>query len=159
MKKVLSILLLSAISWGVTPTANVQGVGEPDKADRVVKEVKSKIGEEKMMPEPAVQLNRLTKGLLLTEEQQNQIKPLLEDEYAKLKAIRQNEDISPKQIQKKVEELRSDTISKINKCLTQEQQNKYKMVSNEIKANKQQRMKGNRKDRIGTKGDQIEQPK
>ncbi|MFH1028015.1 MAG: hypothetical protein V1791_08440, partial [Pseudomonadota bacterium] len=75
------------------------------------------------------------------------------DEYAKLKVIQGNEDLSPKQIQKQVEELRTGTIVKMQTYLTPEQKKKHDLVSNEIKANKQQRMKENRKARIGTKAD------
>lgn len=158
MKRILTVLLLVAISWSVTAVAKAQDEGQASKTKKVTETVRTTAADEKMMPEPQAQLMRLTKGLQLTEEQQKRIKPLLEDEYAKLKEIRENEDISPKQISKKVEELRGDTIAKILTCLTPEQKEKYALVSNEIKANKQQRMKENRKSRIGTKADPPQQP-
>ncbi len=157
MKRILTVLVLAAISWSVTTVAKAQDEGQAIKAKQVTETVRTTAAEEKMMPEPEAQLMRLTKGLQLTEEQQKRIKPLLEDEYARLKEIRENEDISPKQISKKVEKLRGDTIAKVQSCLTPEQREKYALISDEIKANKQKRMKENRKSRIGTKADPPEQ--
>lgn len=153
MKKMLAVLLVATMSWGAASVGFAQVDEQAEKTKRVKKTVKSKVGEATMMPAPEVQLKRLTKGLQLTDEQQKQIRPLLEDEYAKLKVIRENEDLSPKQIQKQVEDLRTGTIAKLQTYLTPEQKEKHDTVSNEIKANKQQRMKENRKARIGTKAD------
>ena len=150
MKRMLVVLLAAAMSWGVVSVVTAQADEQAEKANKVAKMVESSIGDAKTMPAPEVQLSRLTKGLQLTDEQQKQIRPLLEDEYAKLKVIQKNEDLSPKQIHKQVEVLRSGTIAKLQTYLTPEQKKKHDMVSNEIKANKQMRMKENRKARIGT---------
>jgi len=153
MKKILAAVLMVAMSWGVTSLVFAQSEEQAVKEKTVAKKVKSKAGSAKMMPAPEVQLKRLAKGLQLSDEQQKQIRPLLEDEYAKLKKIQQDENLSPKQIQKQVEELRTGTITKIQTYLTPEQKEKHELISKEIKANKQQRMKENRKARIGTKAD------
>ncbi|MBC8017103.1 MAG: hypothetical protein H7X83_01105, partial [Verrucomicrobia bacterium] len=150
MKRMLVVLLAAAMSWGAVSVVTAQADEQAEKAHDVAKMVESNIGDAKMMPAPEVQLSRLTKGLLLTDKQQKQIRPILEDEYAKLKVIQKNEDQSPKQIQKQVEVLRSGTIAKLQTYLTPAQKVKHDMVSNEIKANKQKRMKENRKARIGT---------
>ena len=55
------------------------------------------------------------------------IQPILEKEYVKLEELRHDEDLSPKQIQRKVEEMRSDTASKIKTILTPEQQKKVRV--------------------------------
>ena len=109
------------------------------------------------MPAPEVQLKRLASGLVLTAEQQNQIRPLLVEEYAKLKEIRGNEDLSPKQIQMKVEELRTVTIAKMQSYMTPEQKELHGKISKEIKVNKQKRIKENRKARLGTNADPVPQ--
>lgn len=153
MKRMLAVLLVAAMSWGAASLVYAQTDEQAVKAKKVKKSVKSKAGDATMMPAPELQLKRLTEGLQLTDEQQKQIRPILEDEYAKLKVIQKNEDLSPKQIQKQVEELRTGTITKMQTYLTPEQKEKHDMVSDEIKANKQQRMKENRKARIGTKAE------
>lgn len=153
MKRMLAVLLVATMSWGTASLVFAQTEEQAEKAKKVSNMFKSKAGDATMMPAPEVQLKRLTEGLQLTVVQQKQIRPVLEDEYAKLKVIQSNEDISPKQIQKQVEELRSGTIAKMQTYLTAEQKKKHDLISNEIKANKQQRMKENRKARIGTKAD------
>lgn len=148
------ILLAVAISTCMTSAANAQSNEQTAKEKRLLETVRINSMNERMMPRPEVQLSRLTKGLNLTEEQQKQIKPLLENEYAKLNEIRTNEDLSPKKIQKMVEDLRNDTKIEIDKYLTPEQQKYYDLVTQEIKANKQLRVKQNRKDRINSKANQ-----
>lgn len=153
MKRILAVLLVATVSLGAVSILFAQTDDQAAKAMMVGKKVKPFAGEAKMMPAPEVQMKRLTKGLQLTDEQQKQIRPLLDDEYAKLKAIQGNADISPRQIQKQVEMLRNETITKMHTYLTPEQIEKHDLVSEEIKANKQKRMMENRKARIGTKAD------
>jgi hypothetical protein len=153
MRKVLMTLLVTAITCGLVTGVTAQTDEQVVKQKTVAKEVKEKSKKEKMLPAPDVQLKRLTEGLKLTAEQQKQIRPVLVDEYAKLKEIRQDENLSPKQIQLKVEELRSETITKMQSYMTPEQKEKHDLVSKEIKANKQKRIKDNRKARIGTNAD------
>jgi len=153
MKSMLAVLLVAAMYLGVIPIASAQGDEQLEKAKNVKKTVKIKSGEATMMPAPEVQLQRLTEGLQLTDEQQKQIRPLLEDEYIKLKVIQRDENSSPKQIQKQVEELRGRTIATIHTFMTPEQKKQHVLVSKEIKAKKQLRMRQNRKARIGAEAE------
>jgi Spy/CpxP family protein refolding chaperone len=153
MKKILAAVLVAAMTLGAASVIMAETDEKPVKEKTVAKKVKSQGAGARMMPAPEIQLKRLSKGLKLTAEQQNQIKPMLKEEYAKLKEIRQDENLSPKQIKEKVELLRTETVTKIQTVLTPEQKEKYDLVSKEIKANKQQRMQENRKTRIGTKAD------
>lgn len=155
MKKVLFFIALVVCFATV---AGGQDAGQPVKTEKVPNKVKTRPSEEKMLPEPEVQLKRMSKGLQLTEEQQRLIKPVLDDQFARLNEIRQSADNSPTQIQKKVEGLRSDTISKIKTYLTPEQLQKFALISEKIKSSKQKRMMENRKARIGTQSDQAERP-
>lgn len=153
MKRTLAVLLVAAMSCGSVSVVCAQGDKQAEKETKVKKSVKSKAGKATMMPAPEVQLKRLAEGLQLTGEQQKQIRPLLEEEYAQLKMIQGNEDLSPKQIHAQVEELRAGTIAKMQAYMTPEQKEKHEMVSNEIRAKKHQRMRENRKARIGTKAE------
>jgi len=157
MKRILAGVLVAAMSLVVTSTVMAQGEEQVVKEKTVKKKVKEYGAGEKMMPAPEVQLKRLAKGLKLTKEQQKQIRPMLKDEYAKLKEIRQDENLSPKQIQEKVEALREETVTKIQAVLTPEQKEKHDMISDEIRANKQKRMQENRKSRLGTQADPPKQ--
>jgi len=150
MKRILAGILVAAMSLGAASAVMAQGEEQAVKEKTVKKKVKEYGAGEKMMPAPEVQLKRLAKGLKLTAEQKKQIKPMLNDEYARLKEIRQDENLSPKQIQEKVEALREETVTKIQTVLTPEQKEKHDMISDEIRANKQKRMQENRKSRLGT---------
>lgn len=153
MKKARAVLLAAALSCCLTSVVLAESDVQGDKESNVTKTVKKRSSGEKMMPEPDIQLNRLAKGLNLNDGQQQQIRPILADEHARLKVIRRDENLSPKQIQIKVEELRTETIARIKTVLTPEQKEKYDLVSKEIKANKKQRMQENRKNRLGTQSD------
>jgi hypothetical protein len=162
MKKFIAVLLATTLSWSVSGVAmaepNDQAVKETDAA----KTVKKLSSNEKMMPTPEIQLSRLTVGLKLTVEQQNKIRPILIDEFAKLKEFRQadNLNLNPKQIQEKVETLRSETADKVQAVLTPEQKENYDIVRNEIRTNKKMRIKENRKGRIDTQADTpLQEPK
>ncbi|HZV80534.1 MAG TPA: hypothetical protein VFF53_00035 [Geobacteraceae bacterium] len=157
MKKILAVGLVAVMSWGVASVALAETTEQAVKEKTVAKKVKEKGAKERMMPAPEVQLKRLAKGLQLTAEQQKQIRPMLDDEYAKLKEIRQDENLTPKQIQAKVETLRTETVAKIQTVLTPEQKEKHDLISKEIKANKQKRMQENRKARIGTQSNPPKQ--
>lgn len=157
MKKTMAVLLVAAMSLGGVSLAAGETDSQQVKEKAVAKKVKERGAKEKMMPVPEIQLKRLTKGLQLTKAQQKQIRPMLEEEYAKLKTIRQDENLTPKQIQSQVEELRTATVAKMQTVLTPEQKEKLDLVSNEIKANKQKRMQANRKSRLGTNADPPKQ--
>lgn len=159
MEKVMMILLVSAISCVLVTGAAAQVEVQSVKTKAVADTVKEQSRKEKMMPAPEEQLKRLTEGLQLTVEQQKQILPLLEVEYARLNEIRQDENLNPKQIQQKVEELRNGTIANMQSFMTQEQKKTHDLISKEIKANKQERIKENRKTRIGTQADPSPQSK
>jgi hypothetical protein len=159
MKKILTVVLVAAMTWGAASVAMAETDEKAVKEKTVAKKVKQVGAKERMLPEPEVQLKRLTKGLQLTAGQQKQIRPMLAEEYASLKQIRHDENLSPKQIQAKVEALRTETIAKIQTVLTPEQKEKHDLVSNEVKANKQKRMQENRKARLGTNADPPKQSK
>ena len=137
------------VVWCVSAVAQAGNTEQAAKEKNVAKTVSEVSASEKMLPAPDVQLRRLAKGLGLTGEQQKMIRPLLIEEYATVKEIRQDENLTPKQIQAKVETLRNDTATKIQAVMTPEQREKYDVVRKEIKGNKQKRMRANRSERIG----------
>ncbi|MDA8430781.1 MAG: hypothetical protein M0T70_16125 [Geobacteraceae bacterium] len=159
MKKFIALLFAAALSWCVAAIAVAETNEQVVKENTIAKTAKQISSDEKMMPTPEVQLKRLTKGLKLTAEQQKLISPMLEDEYAKLKELRQadNLNLSPKQIGAKVEALRSETASKMQTVLTPEQKKNYDIVRKEIRANKKKRIKENRKGRIGIRAEPLAQ--
>jgi hypothetical protein len=154
------VLLAAATSWFTASVSFAETAEHATKVKNVTEKVNKVSSNEKMMPAPEVQLNRLTTGLLLTPEQKELIRPILNDEYVMLKEIRHDENLSPKQIQIKVEAMRKETVAKIQAVLTPEQIEKHNIVSDEIRSTKHSRMKDNRNKRLGTNADPpTQQPK
>jgi hypothetical protein len=158
MKKSISVCIAVVMSWCITAVAMADSNEQVIKEKNVARTVNEVSSTEKMLPAPDVQLKRLTKGLNLTVEQQKQIRPMLAEEFSKLKEIRQDENLSPKQIQAKVETLRNETAAKMQSVMTPDQKAKHDIVRKEIKVNKQKRMRDNRKERVGIQAEPPPQP-
>ena len=75
-------------------------------------------------------LQKMTKQLNLTEEQQQQIKPILENEQKEMQAVRQDSSLSKGDRMSKMQQLRQDTSTQIKPVLNQDQQQKYEQSTN-----------------------------
>jgi protein CpxP len=69
----------------------------------------------------AVRMRQLTRRLNLTQNQQDQIKPLLQDEMKQTRAIRQDASLTPDQKREKLQQLRQSSRSHLEDLLTPEQ--------------------------------------
>lgn len=87
---------------------------------------------------PESRLKMLTEKLNLTEDQQAKVKPILEDESTKMKALH---DEGPADKQAKMKELHMSSTEKINAILTPDQQAKWKQMKQEM-MEKHNEMKG-----------------
>ena len=81
-------------------------------------------GEGMGQPDPARHLRHLTTRLGLTAEQQEKIKPILDEEATQMKAI-DGEKLTRDERRTKVRELHNATFEKIKPMLTPEQQKKH----------------------------------
>ena len=70
-------------------------------------------------------MQHLTERLNLTAEQQEQIRPILEDETAKVNGLRADENLSRVQRRAKQQEIRDQMYDRINAVLTPEQQKRH----------------------------------
>jgi len=75
-------------------------------------------------------LQKMTKQLNLTDEQQQQLKPILENEQKEMQAVRQDSSLSKSDRTSKMQQLRQDTSSQIKPVLNQDQQQKYEQSMN-----------------------------
>lgn len=92
-------------------------------------------------PDPARHLQRLTATLGLTTEQQDKIKPILEEEATQLKAI-DGEKLTGPERRTRMQELHGTTFEKIRPILTPEQQKKHDAMRERMKdRNKDRKMK------------------
>ena len=84
----------------------------------------------------SMRLKRLTKDLQLTQEQQDQVKPLLEAESKKIEEANANTELSMNQRIDRYAEFRSETYSKIKALLTPEQLPQFERVLAQVNGKK-----------------------
>ena len=70
-------------------------------------------------------MQRMTQALELTGDQQEKIKPILEDEATQTQSLRDNTSLSQQDRMAKMKEIREHTASQINPILNPDQQKKY----------------------------------
>ena len=90
-------------------------------------------------PDPNRQVKMMTKRLNLTQDQQNQILPILSDRQQQFESIRNDSSLSPKDRHSKMQSLREDSESKIKAVLTDDQKQKYDKMQQQMRARAQQR--------------------
>jgi len=71
---------------------------------------------------------RLAKELNLTQDQQNQLKPVFQEMHAKVKAVRDDSSLSQEQKHAKIKEIRDANKPKIEAVLTPEQKQKFESL-------------------------------
>lgn len=74
---------------------------------------------------PGERLRYMARKLQLTEEQKGQIKPILQDEFKQMKALREDTSLSREQKREKMQDIHNAAYEKIKPILTPEQQKKH----------------------------------
>lgn len=123
VKKFMAVLLATAV-MGVFVSSGFAATekGDPNKAHKE----KGRTGAASGTHERGMdRLAELTKRLNLTQEQQKSIKPILEKQTKDMKAIHDNNSLTPEQRREKMMNLMKTTNQEINKTLTPEQQKKF----------------------------------
>jgi periplasmic protein CpxP/Spy len=77
-----------------------------------------------MQMSPEQRLQHMTKQLNLSEDQQQKIKPILEQESQQMQALHQDSTISQQDRRSKMMQIRQDTMSQIKPILNSDQQKK-----------------------------------
>lgn len=73
-------------------------------------------------PSPEQRVKMLTQQLNLTNDQQQNIKLILEDESNRMESLRSDSSLTQQERRSKVQEIRQNTKTQMNSILTQEQQ-------------------------------------
>lgn len=97
---------------------------------------------------PEKRIARLTERLSLTKEQQEQIMPILQDEYGQLKTLPADDSYNRDQRRAKLQQITQESVTRIMPVLTPEQQKKYQ---------KSREMMIDRRSRKKKSGEQQEQ--
>jgi protein CpxP len=83
--------------------------------------------------DPDKQLERMTKELSLTSDQQTAIKPILVDQDQKMQAIFQDQSIAREDRRTKMMAIRDDSKTKIEAVLTPDQKQKYETMQQNMR--------------------------
>ncbi len=118
--KRLAVMLAGVLSLSLLAGQAMAQTGEPPQGRPKMMHRGEGMGQ----PDPARHLQRLTTNLGLTTEQQEKIKPILDEEAAQLKAI-DNEKLTGAERRTRMKELHGATFEKIRPILTPEQQKKH----------------------------------
>ena len=78
-------------------------------------------------------LEILTSRLKLTDDQQTKIKPILAERDEKMKALRADDSMEMQDRMSKMMKIRTDTDSKINAVLTDDQKTEYAKMNEEMR--------------------------
>lgn len=73
----------------------------------------------------STRLDRLTKQLNLTGDQQSKLKPIIEEEEKQMDAVRKDDTLSPQARRDKIVQIRQMTKPQIQALLTPDQQKKF----------------------------------
>jgi periplasmic protein CpxP/Spy len=85
-------------------------------------------GRGPMRMDPSRQLERMTRELSLTADQQGQIKPMLVDRQQKMEAVFQDQSLSQEDRRAKMQSIRQDSRSKIEGVLNDNQKQKFEAM-------------------------------
>ena len=77
------------------------------------------------MPTADQRLQRMTQALNLTDDQQQKIKPILENESTQMQSLRSDSSLSQEDRMAKMKQIHESTASQINPILNADQQKKY----------------------------------
>jgi Spy/CpxP family protein refolding chaperone len=67
-------------------------------------------------------------ALNLTPEQQSKLKPILQEQRQQVRAVRRDQDLTPRQKRAKVQEIRQSTAAQLKSILTPEQQQRFEQL-------------------------------
>jgi Spy/CpxP family protein refolding chaperone len=77
------------------------------------------------------QLQMMTKQLNLSEDQQEKIKPILQEQHSKMEQLQQNSSTSQEDRRSQMKQMHEDTVSRIKEVLNDDQKAKFdKMQQN-----------------------------
>lgn len=119
MKRLTVSLAAGVLGLALVAGQTMAQIGEPPQGKPGMHR-----GKGMWQPDPARHLQKLTKRLGLTAEQQEKIKPILDEEAAQIKVI-DNEKLTRAERRAKMQQLHQGTFEKIKPLLTTEQVKKH----------------------------------
>lgn len=91
------------------------------------------------MPTPDEIVQRMSQQLNLTDQQKDQIKPIIADRQQKMQALREDTSMERPEKMQKMKAINQDSDTKIKAILTDEQKQKYEAMQQEMRDQMRQR--------------------
>ena len=122
-KRMLAMLaMLLALTWSVGMYSQEQGEQQGGQAGG---QNGQRMGGMRGRMTPQAELDLLTKELNLTQDQQDKIKPILEDQQKQMEALRNDSSVQGQDRFAKMRDIRKDHMDQIRNVLTSDQQTKF----------------------------------
>ena len=93
------------------------------------------------MPTVDDQLQKLTKALTLTDDQQTKIKPILESQRTQMEAIRNDTSGNRRENFAKMRDVHEKTVTQVKAVLNDDQKKKYDELQEQMKQEGRDRMR------------------
>ena len=128
--KLLTLALGGIIALGTTAAAVAQDTPPPPPDQN-----QAGPGGRGMRMDPNRQLERLTRELNLTSDQQNQIKPMLFERQQKMQALMQNQSLAQEDRRTQMRTIAEGTNNSIKALLTDDQKQKFDAMQQRMRRN------------------------
>ena len=97
--------------------------------------------------DPDRELQRLSKRLNLTDDQKNQIKPILADRQQQMRSLMQDSSLQPNDRHEKMRSIMEDTSNKVKAVLNDDQKAKFDQMQQQMRERMQQRRQAHQQNR------------
>ena len=122
-KRTIALLaVLLAAMWSIGMSAQEQGEQQGSQTGAQSGE---RMGGQRGRMSPQAELDRLNKELNLTQDEQDKIKPILEDQQKQMEALRNDSSVQGQDRFAKMRDIRKDHNDQIRNVLTSDQQTKF----------------------------------
>lgn len=118
----------SQASQSASQSASQASQSTADAASQAKDTAGQAVSDTEAKAELQSKLQQLSSELNLTDDQKTQLKPILQDEVGKLKAVRDDSSLSPDQKQAKMKTIHDGAKTQIDAILTPEQQKKLQAM-------------------------------
>jgi protein CpxP len=134
--RLLNLTLGGLLTIGGTCAALAQDAPAPPSDQNQAAPPAQGMGHRGMRMDPDRQLERLTRELNLTTDQQTQIKPLLVERQQKMQALFQDESVAPEDRRTQGRTIMQGTNSSIKALLNDDQKQKFEAMQERMRSNR-----------------------
>ena len=124
MRRNFALLAAGALLAMLCLPALAQSGEQPQPQEQTQSGKSGHMGRRGGMGNPDEALQHMTKQLNLTSEQQEKVRPILENQFKQMQAVRQDTSLSRQDRMSKMRSLHQDTMSQIKPLLNSDQQQK-----------------------------------